>query len=246
MKQEKIATIILGAGKGTRMKSDLPKVMMPVAGKPMIKHLLDTLSEILIDDIVVVVAPSPDGDIVAKEVFPHKTSIQDKQLGTGHAVLQAKEHLDKYDGSIVMIFGDTPLVGKQTIINAVKKRVEGNYAVVVVGISPEVSPAYGRLIINGDVLQKIVEFKDANEEERAVKLLNSGMMIFDGKILFSLLEEIGNKNAQGEYYLTDAVEIAVKKGLKCSVINADSREMFGANTREDLKLLEQYLEELKG
>lgn len=244
MKKEKIAAIILGAGKGTRMKSDLPKVMMPVAGKSMIKRLIETLGTVPVDDIVVVVAP--DGQIVVDEVAPNKTSVQDKQLGTGHAVLQAKEHLNKYNGSIVMIFGDTPLVRKETIIKAVNKRVEGDYAVVVVGISPEVSPHYGRLIMEGDHLKKIVEFKDATEEERKVKLLNSGMMIFDGKILFDLLAEVGNKNVTGEYYLTDVVEIAVKKGLKCSVVDADSREMFGANTQEDLKLLEQYLIELKG
>lgn len=238
MTTNKIAAVILGAGKGTRMKSDLPKVMMPVNGKPMIRRIINTLEEINVDDIVVVVAP--DGQMVVDEVSPHKTSVQDKQLGTGHALLQSKEHLNKFDGSIVMIFGDTPIVTKETILRAAEKQQEG-YAVVVVGITIDPPLPYGRLIMEGNELKKIVEDKDASEAEKKITLLNSGMMVFDGKHLYDLLEEIKSNNAANEYYLTDAVEIAISKGLKCTCISADREELTGANTQEDLKLLESFL-----
>lgn len=235
----KIAAVVLGAGKGSRMKSDLPKVMMPVCGKPMIRRIMETLDSI---DAKTVVIVAPDGEMVVKEVAPHKTSVQNKQLGTGHAVLQAKEHLDKFDGSVLVVFGDTPIITKETFLKAVKKQQEG-YAIVVVGVRITPPPAYGRLIMNGNNLEKIVEFKDANEEEKKINLLNSGMMVFDGNIMFELLDEIKNNNAANEYYLTDAIEIAINKGLKCSVIEADAKEVASANTLEELALLEQYLKE---
>lgn len=238
MTKEKIAVVLLGAGKGSRMKSDLPKVMVPVCNKPMIRILIEELESMEVDEIVTVVAP--DYTSVADAVAPHKTSIQRQQLGTGHAVMQAREHLDKFDGSIVVIFGDTPLVTKETILRAVEKRASEDYAVVVVGINPEVSPHYGRLVMENDELKRIVEFKDASEEERKIKMLNSGMMVLNGRVLFSLLEGLKNQNAAEEYYLTDVVELANNAGLKCSVVEASSEEMFGANTPEDLVLLEQY------
>lgn len=243
MTKEKIAAIVLGAGKGSRMKSDLPKVMMPVKGKSMIKRIIETLEEFPADEIVTVIAP--DGQIVAKEVAPYKTSVQQKQLGTGNAVLAAKEHLDKFDGSIVMIFGDTPIVTSATIKKAVEKRLEGDYAVVVVGIKPETCPPHGRLVMKGNKLAKIVEFKDATEEERKINFLNSGMMIFNGRVLFDLLEQIGNNNVAGEYYLTDVVEVAIKNGYDCSTIEADPEEVASANTLEELALLETYLDKRK-
>ena len=188
----KVAAVILGAGKGTRMKSDLPKVMMPVCGKPMIRHILDTLEAEKIDDVVVVIAP--DGDLVKKEVAPYKTCVQDKQLGTGHAVKCAKEALKGFKGDVLVIFGDQPLYTKETIEKVLNKRREG-YAVVCVGFCPEDAARYGRLIMKNGELERIVEFKDANEEEKAVKFCNSGMMCFDGEKLFEILDEISDNNA---------------------------------------------------
>ena len=236
----KVAAVILGAGKGTRMKSDLPKVMMPVCGKPMIRHILDTLEAEKIDDVVVVIAP--DGDLVKKEVAPYKTCVQYKQLGTGHAVKCAKEALNGFKGDVLVIFGDQPLYTKETIEKVLNKRREG-YAVVCVGFCPEDAARYGRLIMKNGELERIVEFKDANEEEKAVKFCNSGMMCFDGEKLFEILDEISDNNAAGEYYLTDAVEIALKKGLKCSAVECSVYEASAANTREELALLEElYLQ----
>lgn len=234
----KVAAIILGAGKGTRMKSDLPKVMMPVCGKPMIKHIIETLEELNVDEIVTVIAP--DGDIVKNEVAPYKTCVQDKQLGTGHAVNCAAPLLKDFDGPVMVIFGDTPIIKKETFKCSVNKVLEG-YSVVVLGFKPQDPARYGRLKMDGDKLVGIVEYKDATEEERAIDFCNSGFMAFDGKQLFKILSKIGNENAAGEYYLTDAVKIAVEMGLKCTAFEGDAEEVASANTLEELALLETYL-----
>ena len=238
----KIAAVILGAGKGTRMKSDLPKVMMPVCGKSMIKHIIDTLEDMKVDEIVTVI--SPDGEMVKKEVAPYKTCVQDKQLGTGHAVKCSEELLKGFDGAVMVIFGDTPLITKETFMRSVNKVREG-YAVVVLGFKPEDAARYGRLKMDGDELVSIVEYKDATEEERKINFCNSGFMAFDGKYLFEILNKIGNENAAGEYYLTDAIAIARKAGLKCAVVECDAQEVAGANTREELALLESFYKQRK-
>ena len=236
----KIAAVILGAGKGTRMKSDLPKVMMPVKGKSMIKRIIDTLEDMKTDEIVTVI--SPEGDIVRREVAPYKTCVQAEQLGTGHAVNCARDLLNGFDGAVLVIFGDTPLITKETFMRSVQKVREG-YAVVVLGFTPDDPARYGRLKMKGKELVQIVEYKDATDAERAITFCNSGCMAFDGRHLFEILSQIGNKNAAGEFYLTDAVEVARQMGLKCTAIEGDSKEVASANTREELALLESYLEE---
>ena len=240
MSENKIAAIILGAGKGTRMKSDLPKVMMPVCGKPMIRHIIDTLENSGVEKIVTVIAP--DGDIVKKEVSPYPTCVQEKQLGTGNAVLAAESILNNFDGDILVIFGDQPLYTKNTIERVINRRREG-YSVVCVGFRPIDAARYGRLILNGKgELERIVEFKDATDEEKAVNFCNSGMMCFDGNVMFEILNAIGNENAAKEYYLTDAISIALSKGLKCSAVECPVEEASAANTREELALLEELLQ----
>lgn len=239
----KVAAIILGAGKGTRMKSDLPKVMMPVCGKPMIRHIIDTLEQVKADEIVTVIAP--DGEIVKQEVSPYKTCIQDKQMGTGHAVKCAKETLEGFKGDILVIFGDQPLYTVDTIEKILKKRREG-YAVVCLGFTPEDAARYGRLVMENGELKRIVEYKDASEEERAIKFCNSGMMCFDGEKMFEILDALSNENAAEEYYLTDAVAIALQKGLKCSAVECPVNEAAAANTREELAFLEELLKKRNG
>jgi len=243
MINNQIAAIILGAGKGTRMKSDLPKVMMPVCGKPMIRHILDTLEQIDVKKIVTVIAP--DGDIVKKEVAPYETCIQEKQQGTGDAVKSAKSLLNGFNGDILVIFGDQPLYTKDTIMKLINKRREG-YSIVCLGFTPDDAARYGRLIMENGELKRIVEYKDATEEERAIRFCNSGMMCFDGKIMFEILDEISNENAAQEYYLTDAIAIALAKGLKCSAVECPVNEAAAANTREELAFLEELLNKRNG
>lgn len=240
MAEKNIAAIILGAGKGTRMNSELPKVMMPVKGKPMIKHIITTLENAGIREIVTVI--SKDGAMVKEATAPYKTAVQEEQLGTGDAVKCAKEALKGFSGPVLVIFGDTPLISKETFLKSAEM-IEKGYAVVVLGFRPADSGRYGRLKMAGVELLSIVEYKDASEEERKIDFCNSGCMGFDGRYLFEILAQIGNENAAGEYYLTDAVAAARKMGLKCTAIEGDAKEVASANTREELALLEKYLEE---
>lgn len=240
MNKENIAAIILGAGKGTRMKSDLPKVMMPVCSKPMIKHIIDTLEKMGTKEIVTVI--SPEGDLVKNETAPYKTAVQSEQLGTGHAVKCARDALDGFDGVVLVIFGDTPLITEKTFQKAAAKIREG-YAVAVLGFRPDDAARYGRLKMNGSELVGIVEYKDATDEERKIDFCNSGCMGFDGRYLFEILDKIGNENAAKEYYLTDAVQIAREMGLKCTAIEGNPKEVASANTREELAQLEEFYKE---
>ena len=235
--KQKVAAVILGAGKGTRMHSDKPKVLMPVCGKTMVRRIIDTLESIPVDEIVTVI--SPDGKDVAKEVAPYATCVQELQLGTGHAVNCAKDFLKDFDGTVLVVFGDTPLITRRTFDKAIEK-VEDGYAVVVLGFRPKDPARYGRLIMKGDELDRIVEYKDATEEERAIDFCNSGFMSFSGKHLFSILAKIGNKNASGEFYLTDAVAVAKQMGLKCTAFAGDAEEVASANTLEELAQLEEF------
>lgn len=242
MNENPIGAIILGAGKGTRMKSSLPKVLMPVDGKPMIRHIIETLEELEVEKIVTVIAP--DGDAVRKEVAPYETCIQEKQLGTGHAVLAARSEFRGFKGDVLVIFGDQPLYTKDSIRKLLRRRAQG-YTVVCMGFRPQDPARYGRLIMDGDNLKKIVEFKDASDEERAITFCNSGIMCFDGEKLFEILGAISNENAAQEYYLTDAVEIALRLGLKCSAVECPVEEASAANTLEELALLEELIKKRK-
>lgn len=237
-----IAAVILAAGKGTRMKSDLPKVMMPLCGKPMISYPIKTLEGMGVEKIVVVTAP--DGDLVRQEVKPHMSCIQKEQLGTGHAVLSAREQLKGFNGAVLVIFGDNPIITDKTYQTAVAKLQEG-CSVVVLGFRPEDPARYGRLVVENGELVKIVEFKDATDQEKAINLCNSGCMCFDGRVMFDLLDKIGNENAAGEYYLTDAIAVARAQGLKCGVVECSAEEVAGANTREELALLETFYKQRK-
>ena len=234
--KDKVAAVILAAGKGTRMNADIPKVMIPVCGKPMIRYIIDTLEEVGVDKIIPVIAP--DGEMVRKEVAPYQTVIQEKQLGTGHSALSAKEMLKGFDGIVLVMFGDYPAISGEIIRKAIDKVKQG-YTVVATAVRPKYENRYGRLETDGEELLRIVEYKDATEAQRAIELCNSDLMAFDGKHIFNLLEGVGNKNAAGEYYLTDVIEIARQKGLKCSFVE-NTEAIAGANTRADVALLEEY------
>ncbi len=201
----------------------------------MIGHLLDRLAAFGADRTVVVTSPGmPE---VADFVAPADTAIQDPPLGTGHAVLAAREALADFDGDVLVLFGDTPLLTEDTMRAMVEvRRGKNNPAVVVLGFSPDDPGEYGRLVAgsNGG-LEKIVEYRDANEAEREIGLCNAGIMAIDGTRLFALLDEVSNDNAKGEYYLTDIVEVARSKGWGCVTVETDDPdEVMGVNSRTGL------------
>lgn len=238
MAKDKIAVIVLAAGMGTRMKSDLPKVLHKIAGRPMVNHLLATVSKLEPERVVVVVGPGMDA--VAAAVAPHPTVVQTERLGTGHAVACAKEHLADFDGKVLILYGDTPLLTEATLRAMIKELDEDH--VVVLGFHPPDASHYGRLVTGAEGLTAIVEFKDATDEQREIPLCNSGVMAVDGAHLFSLVDRVGNENAKGEYYLTDIVAIADDDELSCDYVEGPADELLGVNSRLELSEAEAVLQ----
>lgn len=239
------AAIILAAGKGTRMKSALPKVMHEIAGRSMIGHVLANLAPLGSQPNVVVVAPGMEQ--VAAEVSPLPTAIQADQLGTGHAVGCARQALGNFPGTVLVLYGDSPFITTATLRNLVTRRADAdNPAVVVLGMRPADPAKYGRLVLDAKGhLERIVEWKEASEAERAINLCNSGVMAIDGKILWSLIDRVDNKNAKGEYYLTDIVELARRDGRACAVVEAPEAELMGVNSRAELAIAEGLFQDLR-
>lgn len=244
---ERVAAVILSAGMGTRMKSSLPKVLHPVAGKPMIAWVLDTVAAAGADPVVVVTAPAHD---VVREAVGGRAAlaVQDPPLGTGHAVLAAGEALEDWcagGGTVLVCFGDTPLVTPATLSRMVAaRRTPDDPAVVVLGFEPDDPALYGRLITGPDHnLERIVEARDATPYELEVRLCNGGVMAVDAAILFDHLRQIGNANAKGEYYLTDLVGIARERGRRCAVVTCDPIEPQGVDSRAGLARAEAAMQE---
>ncbi|NQV20993.1 MAG: bifunctional UDP-N-acetylglucosamine diphosphorylase/glucosamine-1-phosphate N-acetyltransferase GlmU [Rhodospirillales bacterium] len=245
MTEKNIAAVVLAAGKGTRMKSGLPKVLHPLAGRPMITHLLDIVSRLGATHAVVVVGAGADRVSAAVADMPGLNVtcvVQEPQLGTGHAVLAAREALAGFEGDVLVLYGDTPLVRIDTLEALVDARSVESPApsivvptVVVLGSCPEDAAEYGRLVLDDEgALAAIREYKDASPEEREIDFCNSGMMAVDGAHLFALLDQVGNDNRNGEYYLTDIVEVARAQGLRCEAVEGDPDEMLGVNSRAQL------------
>ncbi|WP_112381009.1 bifunctional UDP-N-acetylglucosamine diphosphorylase/glucosamine-1-phosphate N-acetyltransferase GlmU [Sphingomonas carotinifaciens] len=232
-----VAAIILAAGKGTRMKSDLHKVLHPIAGQSMLLHLLDAAGTLSPERTVVVTGAGREQVEAAVAPLGVSTALQAEQLGTGHAVAQAEDALAGFDGDVLILYGDVPLVRAETM-RAMLERLNAADApaVVVLGFRPADPGAYGRLIVaeGGDRLEKIVEYKDASDAERAVTLCNTGLMAARSADLFALLGRLGNDNAAGEYYLTDVVEMSGS----AAVIEADAGEVTGVNSRGELAAVE--------
>ncbi|WP_009869532.1 bifunctional UDP-N-acetylglucosamine diphosphorylase/glucosamine-1-phosphate N-acetyltransferase GlmU [Paramagnetospirillum magnetotacticum] len=241
MASAKLAVIVLAAGMGTRMKSSLPKVMHPLAGRPMVSHLLDTVSGLAPDRMVVVVGP--DMEVVSKTVAPHPTVIQADRLGTGHAVLQAKSALGEFDGDVLVLYGDTPLITQATLERMLaERRGPRDPAVVVLGFKPDDPGHYGRLVVGAEGLKAIVEYRDATPDQRENPLCNSGVMAIDGNRLWSLIERVDNKNSKGEYYLTDIVALARADGATCTHVEGEPSELLGVNARSELAVAESLVQ----
>lgn len=234
------AVVILAAGQGTRMRSDTHKVLHPIAGKALLMHLLDSVDRLGAEKRVVVVGKGRDQ--VEKALKGRDVSIahQAEQKGTAHAVQQAKDALVGYEGAVLILYGDTPFVEPETL-KRMLDRLDGGGGpgVVVLASTPDDPLKYGRIILGeGDHIAKMVEYKDATEEERAVRLCNSGMMALRAKDLFRWLDQVGNDNAAGEYYLPDVVNIAAAEGRDAVVIEGDPYETAGVNSRAELAHLE--------
>ena len=233
--------IILAAGKGTRMKSRHPKVVHKVCGKEMVNHVIDVSKKSGVQDVVVILG---HGSETVKESIPSDSLIamQTEQLGTGHAVKMAKEYINDND-TIVVLCGDTPLVQEDTLRRLFAYHVEKGYVATVLTTKVDNPTGYGRIIRdNHEDLLKIVEQKDASEEEKLVNEINSGIYCFDGKSLREALDLIDNNNAQGEYYLTDTIKIMRDRGQKVGAYNGSTiEELMGVNSRVELSKAEEIM-----
>ena len=238
-----VAVVVLAAGFGTRMRSALPKVLHKLAGRPMIQHLLEAVADQRPERVIVIVGDQNDG--VAEAVHPHATAVQTQRLGTGHAVLQARDDLAGFDGDVLVLFGADPLISSRTMSRMrERRRAEDDPAVVVLGFRPDDPGLYGRLVTNdgGDLLE-IVEAGDADAATLEIGLCNSGLMAIDGARLFELLDGLGSDNAKGEYYLTDIVAAANAAGHACAVIEGEAAELIGIDTRADLARAEALVQD---
>lgn len=235
-----IAAIVLAAGRGTRMRSDRHKVLHPIAGKPMLLQLLDSVSQLGAERQVVVVGDRREQVEAAVAGRGVAIAHQAEQLGTGHAVAQAQGALDGFSGDVLILYGDVPLVRAETM-RAMLDRLQASDApaCVVLGFRPADPGAYGRVIADdAGRIDCMVEYKDASDAERAVTLCNSGLMAVRGEDLFALLSRVGNDNAAGEYYLPDIVMLASGDGRASAVIETDAVEVTGVNSRGELAALE--------
>lgn len=243
--------VILAAGKGTRMNSELPKVLVPLNGRPMIKYLLEAVFASGVDNKPIVVASPDNKEIIKKELASYNLdyAIQDKQLGTGHAVACAQSSLEQ-DGfkpdKVIILYGDHPAIKAESI----KKFSQSNTGAVT--IMPTKLQNYddwrhnfyhwGRIIRRQDgQIEGIVEFKDASEEIKKITEVNPGFMCFNYDWLFKNIHELKNNNSQGEYYLTDMVKIAFSEGLFIETIGIEAHEAMGVNSLEELKIAERLL-----
>lgn len=229
-----ISLIILAAGMGTRMNSDTPKVLHHIAAAPMLHHALAAGRSLEPSRIIIVTGHGADEVAVSAHAFDEacESVLQDPQLGTAHAVAQAAPLLANTSGEAIVLYGDTPFIRPETLQAMLDARAR--HAVVILGFQARDPGRYGRLIAIGEDLQKIVEYKDASYEERAITLCNSGVVCASTAMLLDLVAKVGNANASGEYYLTDIVEIARAMGLSAGVVICDESETMGINTRAQL------------
>lgn len=228
------ALIILGAGMGTRMNSEVPKVLHHIAGAPMLVHAMKSGASLSPEKTVVVAGHGADlVQAAAQDWDPEVTiAIQTEQLGTAHAVAQAQDALAGFSGDALVLYGDTPFIQPETLEAMAAARA--THDIVVLGSEAADPGRYGRLVTKGETLEKIVEFKDATDAERAITLCNSGVIMADCTALFQLIAKVGNENAAGEYYLTDIIGLAHAQGLSATVVRCAEAETLGVNSRAEL------------
>jgi bifunctional UDP-N-acetylglucosamine pyrophosphorylase / glucosamine-1-phosphate N-acetyltransferase len=247
MTEPRFAAVILAAGEGTRMRSSRPKVLHELAGWPMVRHVIEALRPL--DPAVTMVVVGEGMDAVAEAVAPAPTCMQSPPRGTGDAVRSARQtlapRLEKGDiADVVVLFGDTPLLRAETIRALLDARRRAPAAAIAAaGFRPTDPSPYGRFVLDRDgALERIVEARDAKPEEAAIGLCNGGIMAVDSRLLFALLDRIGNDNVKREYYLTDIVGIARADGLTARVVELPADEVVGVNTRAELAQVEAVLQ----
>ncbi|WP_375690508.1 bifunctional UDP-N-acetylglucosamine diphosphorylase/glucosamine-1-phosphate N-acetyltransferase GlmU [Pseudooceanicola sp. LIPI14-2-Ac024] len=232
------ALVILAAGMGTRMNSELPKVLHQIAGAPMLVHAMKSGTALDPSRIVVVAGHGADQVIAAARDWDDRAEIavQDEQLGTGHAVAQAAPLLEGFSGDVFVLYGDTPFIQPETLERMQEARAR--HDVVILGFEAADPKRYGRLVMQGEVLEKIIEYPEATEAERAITFCNSGVVCADAATLFDLVAAIRNDNVKGEYYLTDIVALARARGLSATAVACDEAETMGVDSRAGLATAE--------
>ncbi len=237
-----VSLIILAAGQGTRMNSERPKVLHELAGAPLLIHAMKSGASL--DPERVVIVAGVGAEAVAKAATNWNPealiALQTEQLGTGHAVLQARAALAGFQGDVIILFGDTPFITEATLQAMIAARSRA--AAVFLGFEPADTARYGRMVMDGDSLEAIVEYRDADATTRAITLCNGGVVAADAQTLFSLLDEVSPDNAQAEYYLTDIVHIARARGLAATVVRCPEEETLGINTRTQLAAAEDLFQ----
>lgn len=237
-----IALIILAAGQGTRMNSDLPKVLHPIAHAPMLAHAMRAGAALDPARTVIVAGHGAEAvSAAALEIDPGaQVVIQREQNGTADAVDQARAALQGFEGDAIVLYGDTPFVRPETLQRMIAARTGAD--LVVLGFHAADPGRYGRLVMQGEDLERIVEHKDATHEERKITLCNSGLVACDSTLLFDLIARVGNDNAAGEYYLTDIVALARARGLRAAAVTCDETETLGVNSRAELAVADQVFQ----
>ncbi len=232
------ALIILAAGMGTRMNSDLPKVLHQIAGAPMLIHAMKSGASLEPERTVIVAGHGAEAVGKAAQGWDDRAEVvlQAEQLGTGHGVAQAQSALADFSGDAIVLYGDTPFIRPETLTAMAAARQF--HDVVVLGFQAADPGRYGRLVTAGEALEKIVEYKDATDKERTITLCNSGVIAADAATLFDLVAAVKNDNAAGEYYLTDIVDIARARGLSATVVRCEEAETMGINSRAELAVAE--------
>lgn len=238
-KTPNLSLVVLAAGQGTRMRSGLPKVLHEVGGASLVAHAIRSANDLSPERVVVVTGHGAKAVNAHLEgLFPNAQTVeQSERLGTAHAVDQAREALADFDGDVIVLYGDTPFIEGSTLERMLAARQTGA-DVVVLGFEAAEPGKYGRLIVENDKLERIVEAKDASPQELAVTLCNSGVVCADSKELFKLISQVNNDNASGEYYLTDIVGLANAAGKNCIAVTCHEAETMGINSRVELSLAE--------
>ena len=233
--------IILAAGQGKRIKSNLPKVLHKACGKEMVNHVIDTMREAGIDDVNVIIGKG--AKLVQDRTSSRNVtySLQEEQLGTGHAVKCAKAFLDGKSGVVAIFTGDAPLIKASTVKKLIDIHIANNNCATLLTSIVENPTGYGRIVRNDNAVEKIVEHKDCSEDELNITEINAGMYCFDIKNLLDALGKLSNNNAQGEYYLTDVIEIFKSNGEKIGAMVTNFEETLGVNSRSELAVVENIL-----